>query len=508
MQKKLKSVLIMILVICLVPSYAFAHPGYTDINGGHHDYNNISNLGSYHYHCGGYAAHLHPNGICPHATNGDLVGTAMSASALKKATITSCNVKINGNTVNNSKLKYPIISYNNITYFPLTYRNKLSLGLTHEAKYNNIYITSGSAGTYIADIEGASTVGKTITATTLNCVLYVNEKVYFYDTSWPLLKYNDIIYIPMTFDFANTLNLDISWSQEDGLSISSRGKQVAKPAELAPQGQSQNGVKQQTATITEPVIYFQPINTSERPILNMNSTYYVFSLEENSKYLGKVSSDLYSEDSIFNMSGTYGGMNSETSIWSTSTRYGSIYSDYSAMSTIASYPPVIVDINGKAYGLLTLNNNLDSPALPTYTPSELRTIFTPQNIAITQSPVSAPTAVPATSASSKLNKYEEYYIYSDDGKNKYLGKITSNQFDSESIWNEFGRYGNDLDIDTIWCEVGTYGNSISRYSSSSTLATHPPKIYDKNGNFVAYLTENIAKYPSYTKIELTIMYTK
>ena len=44
---------------------SFAHGGKTDSNGGHHDYNNVNDLGSYHYHCDGHSAHLHPDGICP-----------------------------------------------------------------------------------------------------------------------------------------------------------------------------------------------------------------------------------------------------------------------------------------------------------------------------------------------------------------------------------------------------------------------------------------------------------
>lgn len=46
---------------------AQAHPGRTDSNGGHRDTKNKSGLGSYHYHCGGHPAHLHPNGVCPYA---------------------------------------------------------------------------------------------------------------------------------------------------------------------------------------------------------------------------------------------------------------------------------------------------------------------------------------------------------------------------------------------------------------------------------------------------------
>lgn len=65
---------ILTLIICSVPIYA--HSGRTDSNGGHRDKNNISGLGSYHYHHG-YPAHLHPDGICPY---GGASGTTSSKS--------------------------------------------------------------------------------------------------------------------------------------------------------------------------------------------------------------------------------------------------------------------------------------------------------------------------------------------------------------------------------------------------------------------------------------------
>jgi len=43
-----------------------AHSGRTDSRGGHRDNKNASGLGSYHYHCGGYPAHLHEDGVCPY----------------------------------------------------------------------------------------------------------------------------------------------------------------------------------------------------------------------------------------------------------------------------------------------------------------------------------------------------------------------------------------------------------------------------------------------------------
>ena len=44
----------------------YAHSGRTDSSGGHKDNKNKSGLGSYHYHCGGYPAHLHDGGVCPY----------------------------------------------------------------------------------------------------------------------------------------------------------------------------------------------------------------------------------------------------------------------------------------------------------------------------------------------------------------------------------------------------------------------------------------------------------
>lgn len=58
-------VFIIFFLVVFTSFTVFAHPGRTDGDGGHHDYDNESGLGSYHYHHG-YPAHLHENGICPY----------------------------------------------------------------------------------------------------------------------------------------------------------------------------------------------------------------------------------------------------------------------------------------------------------------------------------------------------------------------------------------------------------------------------------------------------------
>lgn len=70
--KSFRKIQVIILSICLSLSTSFsmagAHSRRTDAMGGHHDYQNKSGLGSYHYHCGGHPAHLHKNGQCPYST--------------------------------------------------------------------------------------------------------------------------------------------------------------------------------------------------------------------------------------------------------------------------------------------------------------------------------------------------------------------------------------------------------------------------------------------------------
>ena len=81
--KKIVSVLIIILSILSIQISVYSHSGRTDANGGHKDNQNKSGLGSYHYHCGGNPAHLHPNGVCPYSSSSSTYssGSGTSSSA-------------------------------------------------------------------------------------------------------------------------------------------------------------------------------------------------------------------------------------------------------------------------------------------------------------------------------------------------------------------------------------------------------------------------------------------
>jgi len=65
----------------------------------------------------------------------------------------------------------------------------------------------------------------------------------------------------------------------------------------------------------------------------------------------------------------------------------------------------------------------------------------------------------------------------------------SNEFDSESIFNEFGKYGNEFSPNSIWNEFSTFGNEFNSYSPFNEFSSTPPKII-KDGHIIAYLTTN------------------
>ena len=110
MKKQLLAILTALsLSFGVVPAYA--HSGRTDSSGGHHDYNNVSGLGTYHYHHG-FGPHLHPNGVCPYTDysySDSSVSVAAAPKALGKTVNSDIKVYINGYFI-------PTVNYNNTTY--------------------------------------------------------------------------------------------------------------------------------------------------------------------------------------------------------------------------------------------------------------------------------------------------------------------------------------------------------------------------------------------------------
>lgn len=83
--------LVVIAMIACIPIVNLAHSGRTDSSGGHKDNKNKSGLGSYHYHCGGYPAHLHTGGVCPYSSTP--AASTQSTSTSTRTTTSSSSTK-------------------------------------------------------------------------------------------------------------------------------------------------------------------------------------------------------------------------------------------------------------------------------------------------------------------------------------------------------------------------------------------------------------------------------
>lgn len=180
--------LLTILSIIVICSNAYAHSGRTDSSGGHRDNKNKSGLGSYHYHCGGHPAHLHPNGVCPYfsskkstsnsssnskattKTNTNSKTNSTEAKPKTPATIYATEVKINENIGSieegESKTLTATISPNNVTDKNITWKSSNENIATVSSKGEVIAKQSG-----IVEIIASTSNGKTNTV-----VMNVKEK--------------------------------------------------------------------------------------------------------------------------------------------------------------------------------------------------------------------------------------------------------------------------------------------------------------------------------------------
>lgn len=95
-------------------------------------------------------------------------------------------------------------------------------------------------------------------------------------------------------------------------------------------------------------------------------------------------------------------------------------------------------------------------------------------------------------------KLEGAKIIAEDGT--YLGKIEDN-YDSDSIYNEYSEYGNSYNSDSIWNEYSEYGNEYSSKSALNDNAGEPPVLL-KDGEVIGKLTTKEYVYDGYDVNEI------
>ena len=90
-------------------------------------------------------------------------------------------------------------------------------------------------------------------------------------------------------------------------------------------------------------------------------------------------------------------------------------------------------------------------------------------------------------ASTKINP-ADLMIYSNDGKT-FLGNLSTNVYDQDSIFNEYGTYGSKYSAKSIINEYSIYGSDYSNQSAFNKYANKPP-ILTYMGEVIYYITIN------------------
>ena len=226
MKKKIFSVLTICFVIMSLSLSAFAHGGRTDGSGGHKDNKNKSGLGGYHYHCGGYPAHLHKNGVCPYKGGGSS-SYSSTPKTVYASSFTAKNVpsKINaGDTATLEASVYP--------------SNAEDKTITWESSNSDILQVSGSGSLTAVGVGTATITAKTSRGTSKKFTITVTEVM---AESISIVKDDaDILlgesqYLKCEFTPENTTDKTVEWSSSDEniISVAANGEITANKLGVA-----------------------------------------------------------------------------------------------------------------------------------------------------------------------------------------------------------------------------------------------------------------------------------
>lgn len=192
---KFKKFVSIVMAFFMCTGTAFAHSGRTDSNGGHHDYKNKSGLGSYHYHCGGYPAHLHPNGICPYTSG-------YSDSSASSSTYTPSTPAPNPNR-NNVYLMHTMPQMTvGQTFTAQAVSNNTSAPLTWSSSNSSVASVNSSTGQVTANGIGTAVItvsngykSASYTVTIKGYIAYTTVKGKINGDEIQLYDYNGEIYV-------------------------------------------------------------------------------------------------------------------------------------------------------------------------------------------------------------------------------------------------------------------------------------------------------------------------
>ena len=73
---------------------------------------------------------------------------------------------------------------------------------------------------------------------------------------------------------------------------------------------------------------------------------------------------------------------------------------------------------------------------------------------------------------------------------KYLGRLSTNRYASDSTSNQYGQHGSRYSSNSVNNPYGQYGSQYSSQSVSNPYATNVPKIYASDGTYLGKASSN------------------
>ena len=156
------------------------------------------------------------------------------AEAAMRADVVTGKVTLNGQVIDNKNAKYPLLSYSNITYFPMTYHLSRFMGVETDwngtAKSLNIY-AGGAQSAYVAEPGKAPKGSVSVTLPSYRISVngaQINNK----EEKYPIFNYNGITYFPLTWAYAvDSFGWSYQWDAVNGLRIDTSSAPAPAPVE-------------------------------------------------------------------------------------------------------------------------------------------------------------------------------------------------------------------------------------------------------------------------------------
>jgi len=149
-----------------------------------------------------------------------------SENTYVEVTLPQYDVRFNDVDIDSSNREYPVIVYNDMAYFPMTYYDSRFMGI--ETKWDpksGFVITKAGVPQAYHDYVGTENPD-VLSARVLTGNIAVNGKIIDNsEENYPVLTFRNVPYFPMTERFClEEFDWEYSFSEEDGLSISEKSR--------------------------------------------------------------------------------------------------------------------------------------------------------------------------------------------------------------------------------------------------------------------------------------------